>query len=152
MKVIFLDVDGVLNNRHTRVTTSDGWCFVDDHLVTRLKRLLNLSGARLVLSSTWREGWHQEDESKNDISFTELRDKFNQFGIEIFDRTGEMRMHRWQSIKEFFDRPREDVIEHYVILDDWNDMGEFSNHLVLTNPSTGLTEEDIQKALKILEI
>ena len=152
MKVIFLDVDGVLNNRHTRVTTSDGWCFVDDHLVAQLKRLLNLSGARLVLSSTWREGWHQEDESKNDISFTELRDKFNQFGIEIFDRTGEMRMHRWQSIKEFFERPRKDVIEHYVILDDWNDMGEFSNHLVLTNPSTGLTEEDIQKALKILEI
>ena len=152
MKVIFLDVDGVLNNRHTRVTTSDGWCFVDDHLVARLKRLMNLSGARLVLSSTWREGWHQEDESKNDISFTELRDKFNQFGIEIFDRTGEMRMHRWQSIKEFFERPRKDTIEHYVILDDWNDMGEFSNHLVLTNPSTGLTEEDIQKALKILEI
>lgn len=152
MKVIFLDVDGVLNNRHTRVTTSNGWCFVDDHLVARLKRLMNLSGARLVLSSTWREGWHQEDESKNDISFTELRDKFNQFGIEIFDRIGEMRMHRWQSIKEFFERPREDAIEHYVILDDWNDMGEFSNHLVLINSSTGLTEEDIQEALKILEI
>lgn len=113
---------------------------------------MSLSGARLVLSSTWREGWHQEDESKNDISFTELRDKFNQFGIEIFDRTGEMRMHRWQSIKEFFERPRKNVIEHYVILDDWNDMGEFSNHLVLINSSTGLTEEDIQEALKILEI
>ena len=152
MRVIFLDVDGVLNNRHTRVTTSDGWCFVDDHIVARLKRLLNLSGARIVLSSTWREGWHQEDESKNDISFIELRDKFNQFGIEIFDRTGEMRMHRWQSIKEYMERPREDPIEHYVIIDDWDDMGEYSDHLVWTNPSAGLTEADVQEALRILEI
>lgn len=152
MKVIFLDVDGVLNNRHTRVTTSDGWCFVDDHLVARLKRLLDFSDAQLVLSSTWREGWYQEDESKNDISFTELRNKFNQFGIEIFDRTGEMRMHRWQSIQEYFEHPREDPIEHYVIIDDWDDMGQYSDHLVLTNPSTGLTDEDVEEALRILEI
>lgn len=151
MRVIFLDVDGVLNNRHTRVTTSDGWCFVDDHLIARLKRLLNLSGAQLVLSSTWREGWHQEDESKNDISFTELRNKFNEFGIEIFDRTGEMRPHRWQSIKEYMERPREDPIEHFVIIDDWDDMGEYIDHLVWTNPSTGLTDDDVIDALEILE-
>lgn len=152
MRVIFLDVDGVLNNCHTRTKTSDGWCFVDDHLVARLKRLLTLSGARLVLSSTWREGWHQEDESKNDISFIELRDKFNQFGIEIFDRTGEMRMHRWQSIKEYMERQCGDPIEHYVIIDDWDDMGEYINHLVLTNSFTGLTDEDVEEALRILEI
>lgn len=132
--------------------TSDGWCFVDDDLVARLKRLLDLSGAQLVLSSTWREGWHQEDEFKNDISFIELRNKFNEFGIEIFDRTGEMRQHRWQSIKEYMERPREDPIEHYVIIDDWDDMGEYINHLVWTNPSTGLTNEDVEEALKILEI
>jgi len=152
MNIIFLDIDGVLNNRHTRVTTSDGWCFVDDHLVAKLKRLVDLSGAQIVLSSTWREGWHQEDESKNDISFIELRDKFREFGIEIFDRTGEMRQYRWQSIKEYLERPREEPIEHFVIIDDWDDMGEYSNHLVWTNPSLGLIEKDIQDALKILEI
>ena len=151
MKVIFLDVDGVLNCRHTRTRTSDGWCFVDDYLVARLRELLDLSGARLVLSSTWREGWNQEDESKNDISFIELRDKFREFGIEIFDRTGEMRQYRWQSIQEYFARPREDPIEHYVIIDDWDDMGEYSDHLVWTNPSTGLTDADVTEALRILE-
>jgi len=151
MNVIFCDVDGVLNNNHTRITTSDGWYFVEDHLVARLKKLIDLSGARLVLSSTWREGWNQEDESKNDISFIELRNKFKEFGIEIFDRTGDMRQHRWQSIKEYFERPREDPIKHYVILDDWNDMDEYMDHLVLTSASTGLTEEDIQEALEILK-
>lgn len=152
MKVIFLDVDGVLNCRHTRTRTSDGWCFVDDYLVERLKRLVIRSGARVVLSSTWREGWHQEDETKNDISFIELRNKFNEFGIEIFDRTGEHRLNRWRCIKEYLERPREDPIEHYVIIDDWDDMGEYINHLVWTNPSTGLTDEDVEEALRILEI
>lgn len=152
MNVIFLDVDGVLNNRHTRTRTSDGWCFVDDYLVERLKNLVVRSGARVVLSSTWREGWNQEDESKNDISFTELRNKFNEFGIEIFDRTGEHRLDRWRAIREYMERPHEDPIEHYVIIDDWDDMGEYISHLVWTNPSTGLTDEDVEEALRILEI
>lgn len=125
---------------------------MDNHLVQRLKDLLDLSGARLVLSSTWREGWHQEDESLNDVSFTELRDKFREFDIEIFDRTGEMRRNRWQSIKEYMERPREEPIEHYVIIDDWDDMGEYSNHLVWINPSTGLTNDDVEEALRILEL
>lgn len=152
MNIILLDVDGVLNNRHTRTRTSDGWCFVDDTLVARLHRLVDLTGARIVLSSTWREGWHQEDESLNDISFNELRVKFQEFDIEIFDRTGDMRMHRWQSIREWFEQPREESIEHFVIIDDWDDMGEFSDHLVWTNPSNGLTEEDVQEAIRILSI
>ena len=152
MNVIFLDVDGVLNCRHTRTRTSDGWCFVDDYLVERLRRLVVRSGARVVLSSTWREGWNQEDESKNDISFIELRNKLNEFGIEIFDRTGEHRIDRWRAIKEYMERPREDQIEHYVIIDDWDDMGEYIDHLVWTNPSTGLTDDDVEEALRILEI
>jgi len=151
MNVIFLDIDGVLNCRHTRTRTSDGWCFVDDYLIERLKNLVMRSGARVVLSSTWREGWNQEDETKNDISFTELRNKLNEFGIEIFDRTGEHRIDRWRAIKEYMERPREDPIEHYVIIDDWDDMGEYINHLVWTNPSTGLTDEDVEEALRILE-
>ena len=32
-KLLALDVDGVLNNRHTRTRTGEGWCFVDDFLV-----------------------------------------------------------------------------------------------------------------------
>ena len=152
MNVIVLDVDGVLNCRHTRTMTSDGWCFVDDYLVKRLRGLVVRSGARVVLSSTWREGWHQEDETKNDISFIELRNKLNEFGIEIFDRTGEMRLHRWQSVKEYMERQCGDPIEHYVIIDDWDDMGEYINHLVLTNSFTGLTDEDVEEALRILEI
>src|SRR3954466_5115815 len=53
MKVIFLDIDGVLNCK----TTSNPRKFpyiVDPKLLKRLKRLLEQTGAKVVLSSTWR--------------------------------------------------------------------------------------------------
>lgn len=53
MKVLFLDVDGVLNNEnsfrlaHTSMN-------VDGDCVLRLKRVIDATGAEIVLSSTWR--------------------------------------------------------------------------------------------------
>ena len=51
MKVLFLDVDGVLNSQ--RLGTPDGmrpWC------VTQLARIVKESGCKIVVSSTWRAG------------------------------------------------------------------------------------------------
>lgn len=58
MKLIFLDVDGVLNHDHT-----PGWklpdgsltCWVlDTDCCFQLNRILHITGAKIVLSSTWR--------------------------------------------------------------------------------------------------
>ena len=43
-----------------------------------------------------------------------------------------------------------EAVESFVILDDWNDMGPVRDHLIWTNPSFGLTEEQVQEAIKIL--
>lgn len=43
-----------------------------------------------------------------------------------------------------------EAVESFVILDDWDDMGPVRNHLIWTNPSLGLTEEQVQEAIKIL--
>src|ERR1700709_1279552 len=53
MKVIFLDIDGVLNSTHTANPRSFPY-IVDPELVTRLKDVLAKTGAEVVLSSTWR--------------------------------------------------------------------------------------------------
>ena len=149
MKVIFLDVDGVLNNQHTRTRTGEGWCFVDDFLVARVRKIVDATGAVIVLSSTWRDEWNIEDESLNGPDFNELRAKFNEFGMDFFSRTGawKMRGRGWE-IMDWLER--HEAIESFVILDDWNDMGPVRDHLILTNPSLGLTEEDVQEAIKIL--
>jgi hypothetical protein len=53
MKVIFLDIDGVLNS--TRTSNPRKFPYVvDPPLLTRLNRLLERTGAQVVLSSTWR--------------------------------------------------------------------------------------------------
>jgi hypothetical protein len=53
MKVIFLDIDGVLNCKKTPNPRKLPYV-VDKRLLARLKRLLNQTGAKVVLSSSWR--------------------------------------------------------------------------------------------------
>jgi len=53
MKVIFLDIDGVLNCSKTP-NPRDFPYIVDKKLLARFKKLLDRTGARVVLSSSWR--------------------------------------------------------------------------------------------------
>lgn len=147
-RFIFLDIDGVLNNRHTRVRTGEGWCFVDDFLVRRVREIVDATGALIVLSSTWRDEWNREDESLNGPDFNELREKFREFGMDFFDRTGEWqtRGRGWEILEWLNGRE----VDSFVILDDWDDMGPISDHLIWTNPTYGLTEEQVQEAIEIL--
>ena len=53
MKIIFLDIDGVLNCSKTP-NPRDFPYIVDRKLLARFKKLLDRTGAKVVLSSTWR--------------------------------------------------------------------------------------------------
>jgi HAD domain in Swiss Army Knife RNA repair proteins len=53
MKVLFLDIDGVLNCPATRNPRHFPYV-VDRRLLARLQKLLERTGAKVVLSSTWR--------------------------------------------------------------------------------------------------
>ena len=53
MKVIFLDIDGVLNCDKTPNPRKLPYV-VDKKLLTRLGKLLDRTGAKVVLTSTWR--------------------------------------------------------------------------------------------------
>lgn len=62
MKVIFLDVDGVLNNQNTPIRWEDKTLLMNDPTcVFFLNRLVDRTGAELVLSSSWRHdpNWRQ---------------------------------------------------------------------------------------------
>lgn len=122
---------------------------MDDFLVARVRKIVDATGALIVLSSTWRDDWNVEDESRNGSDFNELRAKFRKFGMDFYDRTGawQMRGRGWE-ILEWLERHKS--VESFVILDDWNDMEPVRDHLILTNPSLGLTEEQVQEAIEIL--
>jgi HAD domain in Swiss Army Knife RNA repair proteins len=53
MKVIFLDIDGVLNNSKTPNPRKFPYV-IDRRLLARLQKLLKRTGAKVVLSSSWR--------------------------------------------------------------------------------------------------
>jgi hypothetical protein len=53
MRVIFLDIDGVLNCEKTPNPRKFPY-IVDPSLLGRLNRIVSLTGATVVLSSTWR--------------------------------------------------------------------------------------------------
>ena len=53
MKVIFLDIDGVLNCSTTRNPRKFPYV-VDRRLLARLQKLLDRTGAKVVLTSSWR--------------------------------------------------------------------------------------------------
>jgi len=153
VKVIFLDIDGVVNHVDTRVKTHNGWCFVDNELVARIKKIVDATGAEIVLSSTWRLGWIQGENDGSSLElqqdFNELRAKFREFGMEFYDRTPLMNgFDRGNEIGAWLKEHTD--IESYIILDDFDDMGEYGIHLLLTSAATGITESDVNIAIDFL--
>lgn len=142
MKVIFLDIDGVLNTPKT--IRKFGFDFIDDILVALVARICRETGARIVLSSSWRT-------EKKDLGIA--RKALERHKLEIHDCTpiikrsggwtenGWVRRHEeitaWLSEKE---------VERFAILDDVEDAcieGSFFQ----TDEERGLTVEIAEKIM-----
>lgn len=160
MKVIFLDVDGVLN-----CATSKSHCIdvdgrvikgVDSDKVKRLAKIVEATGAQIVLSSDWKDGWSKYYTSSKPSHAKYLDNHLYRKGrLTIKDKTPSTHKGSWFRGEEIlaYLRSHKDV-ENYVILDDtfFEDFSikEISEHLVLTGYKVGLTDADVEKAIKIL--
>jgi hypothetical protein len=155
MKVIFLDVDGVLNCNATRERI-DGIYFVEDSKIEILKEIIESTDAKVVLSSTWRLGWvrMQREPNYHDKHFEMLRCKLLEHGIELFDCTPiSDKGYRGDEIDEWL-RCHSDV-ESFVILDDDSDMKPHLGRLVRTKwfvggAGGGLMRKHIKHAVELL--
>ena len=59
MKIIFLDIDGVLNSERYYITVDRdraGWNRFDPKVVSFIKKLIEELSVKLVISSSWRFG------------------------------------------------------------------------------------------------
>ncbi len=158
MKIIGLDVDGVLNATFTKERL-DGFIFVSDCKLELLKQLIDRSNARVLLTSTWRQGWADMDAGLNtrDVNhFIALRDKLLEYGIELLDYTpitnGAMN-RRGEEIDMWLKAWKGEPIESLVLLDDLNGcyLRPYSNRLVRTSFQKGLLQKHVDLAMKILE-
>lgn len=154
MKVIFLDIDGVLNSRRTAVALGDfgrpshldrGECPLFDPIAVRLLQILTeRSGAVIVWTSTWRIG---KDPQLLADAFAK---HYNWQGAKVIGSTPVRHGKRGDEIKEWLER---NPVENYVILDDDSDMlPEQMSNFVKVPFATGLTFENILDAAEILGI
>jgi hypothetical protein len=150
MRVVFLDIDGVLNpdawaeRRCIEAPDdSDGTTF-DPTTVQVINEITARSGARIVVSSAWRHYFN----------VSRLRRILAENGVvaEVIGTTptlGEGRYEdRGNEIRAWLARHPE--VSAAVIIDDVNAMGPSADLLVQTNPEVGLCWYQIPHALEIL--
>jgi len=127
MKVIFLDVDGVLNTFD--LTRSYGLDYIDDGMVRRLGMVVGQTGADIVLSSYWR--LHPSDRSLVDAALKE-------YGMFVHDRTPSLSGPRSREISHWLSSNED--ISTYAILDDDDEAGiDMEGSFFQTDPNVGLT-------------
>jgi len=172
MDIIFLDMDGVLNsvaffdanpgrNPGTNPivdTTSvgDSWwtSMVDAEAVARLNRVIEATGAKIVISSSWR--YHCEPEKMQRILEAEGfkgevigRTPFHHLlpqGIRDLDGSRGQEISVWLTENTHLD------IENFVILDDLGPraFAHVAPHLVHTTWGKGLLDEHVAFAIRML--
>jgi len=164
-KVLFLDIDGVLNTerQHDRCVNlgadqvdNFGYAF-DPEAVANLERIVNETGADIVISSSWKmwgldamqRMWARRDLPGKVIDITpntESDEMLLSVDLDFMD----IPAIKGSEIKEWLStNGNQDT--RYAILDDLPDMlPEQESHFVQTDPRIGITKDDADRIITIL--
>lgn len=146
---IFLDVDGVINNEHTK-TNMHPYLRIDNKLVQKLAQIVYRSNSAIYLISDWKDYWEKTDKKKQDECADFLDYMLSCERIKIADKVAGSSFERGKNIKEFLQKHD---IDNFAILDDiefdYIDEGLSKNYIQIDSKK-GLTDEDVEKALEIL--
>lgn len=172
VKVLFLDIDGVLNtdsysdqifaarkreallrrlplssDKLANKTRDKYGALFDPSAVMQLKRIIDTSDCKIVLSSTWRRSGLQ-------VMRSMWRDR--SLPGELWGITSQFRfLSRGIEIKEFIEEQRNDLkidIEPYVIIDDQCDiLPSQRKHFVQSRKSVGITADVADKVISLFD-
>lgn len=139
MKVIFLDIDGVLNGYnkwnllgwklickfkcnklrlwYRNITEPFG---VHKRKVKLLAKIVKKTNAKIVMSSCWRKHWWNTPYDEQDKDERRLTDLFKKYNIEVIDITPNF--HNGKRDDEIISwiNNHLNILESYIILDDEN--------------------------------
>jgi hypothetical protein len=140
VRVVFLDVDGVLNRTGFRPAQSRGLVsWIEPELAARFAQAAMTLDARVVLASDWRIG----------RSFEVLRATFASHGIAIHGVTpSSCGGGRWREIAAWLAANGVDSTAA-AIVDDAFEMGELAHRHVRVTPLRGF-DDDAAEALRAL--
>jgi hypothetical protein len=160
MKVIFLDIDGVLNSQNSIIHYHEFFqrkykdpmlfpCSTAEKFpkvyMKNLLRIVKETNAKIVVSSCWRISY------PDGRLWTILLENFKQYNLdtEIIGVTSRLQKKRGDEIRKWLSENSE--VESFVIIDDDSDMCEFTeSNLARTHWMTGLTKSIADKAIEIL--
>lgn len=161
MRVIFLDIDGVLNSQEffQNRQPTQGLNEIDEEKVKLLQQIVQATNAKIVLTSTWRIY------DKADKVYQHLVDVLAKYDLSIFDCTpwiNEDRPHEIAVWLSMWNALR-DVHEHifgFVSLDDDFTVKQYAKYgmqhqLIKTTfygKQGGLQPEHVQQAIDILKM
>lgn len=148
MKILFLDFDGVITTYET------GWTISLDKLAL-VDRIINETGARIVVTSSWKHGYSNVDGFKNSICSKRCsrtikeETPFEKFIGQIYDITSGCG-YRGEEVERWLEE-HEDDVETYAILDDDSDFKkEQLFNFIQTDTYEGLTERETKMAISML--
>ncbi len=151
-KCIFLDVDGVLNSEawHRKTERGPHWPQdgIDPAALVRLNRILDATGAKIVVSSSWRSRTIKA--TREFMGFMGISRKI--IGItprlpctDGFPTRGD-EIHAWL-MTHALDHKNPEV---FVILDDDDDIDPYRDRLVHCDYHVGLQDEQVEQAIALL--
>ena len=161
-RVLFLDIDGVLNSNfwndsHQR-EISDG-TLIDEEKVKILAPLIKRTKAKIILHSGWRI-WFDAELNPLRREAERLIDIFAKEGLSIDGLTPDLTTEEIRRTKKFSLVKAEEIllwlktnkeVSGWVVLDDLDLHNiQIENHQVMPDQTIGLTQEDVEKAERIL--
>ena len=162
MKIIFLDIDGVMNselwNKDNEMKISKGK-FIDSEKVRLLSRIINATKAKIVLHSGWRF-WFNDNIMPLRKEAEYLVEVLKSYNLNIYDKTPDLTTVEIRKSKKFslvkaqeilLWLDQHDNIEKYVILDDLdlNNNG-IEMFQIKTDGVIGLTKENVEEVIRML--
>ncbi len=164
MRIVFLDVDGVLNCVSTK-EKHNGFKGIDQRLVENLADFVRISeeeeATNIVITSSWRVGQNRNGIEIPD-SYQYLAKRLKENGISIYDDTPRLKWgmrgrHRGREIAAWFYMNNDKEVNGYVVLDDelFPDYEKYKiiPHLILTSRLSddgGFQRSQIDQALQII--
>lgn len=144
-RVLFLDIDGVLNSLSSALALGDTNHHLDPVCVGLIARLLKETDTKVVISSSWRIGRTVET-----LQFELDRLGAHRIGDRIIGRTGDgYNGHRGRQIKEWIEMNAPNCT--YIIVDDDSDMLPAQKpYFVKTDFENGFRAAHYKKAMAIL--
>lgn len=169
MKVIFLDMDGVLNTNRTILLREKfvelddiviGFNQLDKEAVAQLNRVTDETGAKIVISSSWRIGCAKPE--RFNVLVKHLQEqgvKGQVIGRTPIDTEYSPKTPAGYTLFTALPRGKEiqlwlnanPGVEKFVIVDDMSDMEHLTNKLVMTAFEVGITKENADNMIELLK-